>query len=50
MDEQKKNYANSISDNIEETAKNNYYACIVGKAYYEGKVDLKEAIACLQKE
>ena len=37
-------------DNIKETAKNNYYACIVGKAYYEGKVDLKEAIACLQKE
>lgn len=27
-----------------------YYACIVGKAYYEGKIDLKEVIACLQKE
>ncbi len=27
----------------------NYYGCIVGKAYYEGKVDLKEVIQCLQK-
>lgn len=27
-----------------------YYGCIVGKAYYEGKIDLKEVIACLQKE
>lgn len=26
-----------------------YYACIVGKAYYEGKIDLKEVISCLQK-
>lgn len=28
----------------------NYYGCIVGKAYYEGKVDLKEVIQCLRKE
>lgn len=34
--------------NIEEATKHNYYACIVGKAYYEGKIDLKEVIACLQ--
>ncbi len=27
-----------------------YYACIVGKAYYEGKINLKEVIICLQKE
>ncbi len=27
-----------------------YYGCIVGKAYYEGKIDLKEVITCLQKE
>lgn len=26
-----------------------YYGCIVGKAYYEGKIDLKEVISCLQK-
>lgn len=26
-----------------------YYGCIVGKAYYEGKVDLKEVISCLRK-
>lgn len=26
-----------------------YYGCIVGKAYYEGKVDLKEVLTCLQK-
>lgn len=36
-------------DNIEAVAKKGYYACIVGKAYYENKVDLKEAITCLQK-
>lgn len=27
----------------------NYYGCIVGKAYYEGKIDLKEVIECLRK-
>lgn len=36
--------------NIEDVARKNYYACIVGKAYYEGKVDLKEVFACLQSE
>ena len=34
--------------NILDVAKKDYYACIVGKAYYEGKVDLKEVSACLQ--
>lgn len=34
--------------NILDVAKKDYYACIVGKAYYEGKVDSKEVIACLQ--
>ena len=34
--------------NILDVTKKDYYACIVGKAYYEGKVDLKEVIACLQ--
>lgn len=27
-----------------------YYGTIVGKAYYEGKINLKEVIACLRKE
>lgn len=27
-----------------------YYGCIVGKAYYEGKIDLREVISCLRKE
>ncbi len=36
-------------DNIKAVADKGYYACIVGKAYYENKVDLKEAITCLQK-
>lgn len=36
--------------NIKDAASKNYYACIVGKAYYEGKVDLKEVISCLQNE
>ena len=27
-----------------------YYGCIVGKAYYEGKIDLEGVIRCLQKE
>lgn len=36
------------AQNIKDAADKNYYACIVGKAYYEGKVDLKEVIACLQ--
>lgn len=35
---------------IIEAAKQGYHGCIVGKAYYEGKIDLKEVIACLQKE
>lgn len=35
---------------IEIVSSKGYYGCIVGKAYYEGKVDLKEVITCLQKE
>ena len=35
-------------DNIKKVAEKGYYACIVGKAYYERKVDLKETIQCLQ--
>lgn len=35
-------------DNIKKVAEKGYYACIVGKAYYEKKVDLKETIQCLQ--
>lgn len=34
--------------NIKKVAEKGYYACIVGKAYYEKKVDLKETIQCLQ--
>lgn len=34
--------------NIKDVCDKGYYACIVGKAYYEKKVDLKESIACLQ--
>lgn len=36
------------AQNIKDVASKDYYACIVGKAYYEGKVDLKEVITCLQ--
>lgn len=35
--------------NILDVASSGYYACIVGKAYYEGRVDIQEVIACLQK-
>lgn len=38
------------SDNIYKVAELDYYGCIVGKAYYEKKVDLKEVIKCLEKE
>ena len=37
-------------EDILEVNRRGYYACIVGKAYYEGKVDLKEVIQCLPKE
>lgn len=37
-------------ENILEISKLNYYGCIVGKAYYDGKVDLEEVIKCLEKE
>ena len=26
------------------------YGCIIGKAFYDGKIDLEEVIACLKKE
>lgn len=35
-------------DNIKKVSNKGYYACIVGKAYYEKKIDLKETIKCLQ--
>lgn len=38
------------ADDIYQVNEKGYYACIVGKAYYEGKIDLKEVISCLQKE
>lgn len=36
------------SQNIKDVHDKGYYGCIVGKAYYEKKVDLKEIILCLQ--
>lgn len=38
------------NENIYEIAKLKYYGCIVGKAYYEKKVDLVEVIKCLERE
>jgi len=32
------------SENIYKTAELGYYGCIVGKAYYENKVNLEEVI------
>lgn len=37
-------------ENIYDVSKLDYYGCIVGKAYYEGKVNLEEVIKCLQEE
>ena len=37
------------ASDVYEVNKRGYYACIVGKAYYEGKIDLKEVITCLQR-
>lgn len=41
-----------VKDNqdVYQASKEGYYGCIVGKAYYEGKINLVEVIACLQKE
>lgn len=36
--------------NVKEVHDKGYYACIIGKAYYEKKIDLKETIICLQNE
>ena len=33
--------------NILDISKLDYYACIVGKAYYEGKINIEEVIKCL---
>lgn len=38
------------SNNIYKAAEENYYGCIVGKAYYEGKINLSEVVKCLEKE
>lgn len=38
------------TENIFDVNRSNYYGCIVGKAYYEKKVDLAEVIKCLEKE
>ena len=37
-------------EDLFEIAKLNYYGCIIGKAYYDGKIDLMEVIKCLEKE
>ncbi|MEG0453056.1 MAG: 1-(5-phosphoribosyl)-5-[(5-phosphoribosylamino)methylideneamino]imidazole-4-carboxamide isomerase [Coprobacillus sp.] len=37
------------AEDIYKVNEKGYYGCIVGKAYYEGKVDLEEVITCLQK-
>ena len=31
-------------EDVYEVNKRDYYACIVGKAYYEGRINLKEVI------
>lgn len=38
------------ANDIYQVNQKGYYGCIVGKAYYEGKIDLKEVITCLRKE
>jgi len=38
------------AEDIYQVANKGYYGCIVGKAYYEGKIDIKEVIGCLQNE
>lgn len=35
---------------VYEANKLDYYACIIGKAYYEGKINLEEVISCLKKD
>ena len=37
-------------NDVLEAYRQGYEGCIVGKAYYEGKIDLKEVIECLPKE
>lgn len=36
--------------NLYDVANLGYYGCIVGKAYYEKRLDLVEVIRCLKKE
>lgn len=38
------------AENIYEVDRLGYYGCIVGKAYYEKRIDLTEVIKCLEKE
>ena len=38
------------AENIYKANELDYYGCIVGKAYYENKVNLSEVIKCLEKE
>lgn len=40
----------SSIDNIRRTRETGAYGVVVGKALYRGKLDLREVIACLQKE
>ncbi len=40
----------SSIDDLKRLNRMSLYGAIVGKAIYEKKVDLKEAISCLQKE
>lgn len=35
------------AQDVYEAARQGYYGCIIGKAYYEGKIDIKEVIRCL---
>lgn len=38
------------AENIYQVKDKKYYGCIVGKAYYEKKINLMEVIKCLEKE
>lgn len=39
----------SSKEDVLEVAKHDYYGCIIGKAYYEGKIDIAEVASCLKK-
>ena len=38
------------NEDVYQTAKLGYYGCIIGKAFYEGKIKLEEVMTCLKKE